>query len=149
MSKYSATLDCISKQRYINKLALVDMKIEDDPFEEKNQKEFEDDMKKWPQVEFGHIFCYYIERPGLYTRRQLLQWKSLDAFNYFQSGHVRTVRIKKMSQCCIMMAYVNPSQSSPDKAHLTSYYQRFCVTQKKKHIPMRFFVFAVEENSEK
>ena len=50
-------------------------------------------MTKWPSVEYGHIFCYFVERPGVYTRRQLMQWKSLEAYNYFQSGHVRKVQV--------------------------------------------------------
>ena len=28
----------------------------------------------WP-AEFGHISCYFIECPGLYTKRELMQWK--------------------------------------------------------------------------
>ena len=39
---------------------------------------FVDNMSKWPAVELGNIFCDYIERPGIYARQQLLQWKSLD-----------------------------------------------------------------------
>ena len=73
-------------------------------------------MTKWPPVEYGHIF-YYIERPGVYTRRQLLQWKSLEAYNYFTSGHVRTVKIWPLARLSIIMAFVNPSQSLADKAH--------------------------------
>ena len=82
---------------------------------------FEDDMKKWPPIEYGHIFCYFIERPGVFTRQELMQWKSLEAYNYmyFQSGHVRDIRLCRLpaSQSCVVMAYVNPSPSSPDKAH--------------------------------
>ena len=69
-------------------------------------------------MEFGHIFCYFVERPGVYTKKQLLQWKSLEGYNYFQSGYVREVKIWEIdSTGSILMAKVNPSQSSPDKAH--------------------------------
>ena len=74
-------------------------------------------MTKWPPIEYGHIFCYYIERPGLYTRRELMQWKSLDAYNYFQSGHVRLVKVWCVKEVKIVMAHVNPSQRAPDKPH--------------------------------
>jgi len=76
-------------------------------------------MTKWPSVEYGHTFCYYIEHPGVYTRQQLMQWKSMEAFNYFQSGHVREVKVWPLSNSpsCILMAYVNPSQNAPEKAH--------------------------------
>ena len=52
-------------------------------------------MRLWPPVEFGHIFCYryLIERPGVYTRQELLQRKQLEAYNYFKSGFVRTVEV--------------------------------------------------------
>ena len=43
-----------------------------------------------------------------------MQWKRLDAYNYFQSNHVRQVKVWPLRS--ILMAYVNPSQSSPDKA---------------------------------
>ncbi len=96
----------------------MNMKEDDDPYAPENTKDFIDDMTKWPPVEYGHIFCYFIEHPGLYTRRQLMQWKSLEAYNYFQSGHVRTVNIRNLPTCCLLMAHVNPSQNSPDKVHL-------------------------------
>ena len=77
-----------------------------------------DYMTLWPPVEFGHIFCYFIERPGVYTKEQLFQWKSLDAYNYFLSGHVRQIAARKVNSSTIVLkAVVDPSQSSPDKAH--------------------------------
>ena len=116
MSEYLKSLDPIAKKRYIERLHLLDLDESDDPYA-KNEDKLEDDVTKWPPVEYGHIFCYFIERPGLYTRRQLMQWKSLDAYNYFQSGHVRPVRIWCLKHVSILMALVNPSQNSPDKAH--------------------------------
>ena len=75
------------------------------------------DTTRLPPVEYGHVFCYFIERPGLYTRRQLMQWKNLDAYGYFQSGHVKPVRILCLQHVSILKALVNPSRSAPDKAH--------------------------------
>ena len=48
-----------------------------------------------------------------------MQWKSLDAYNYIQSGHFRDVRLFRLpsTQSCVMTALVNPSQNAPDKAH--------------------------------
>lgn len=116
MSVYITDLDLVARKRYQDKLGLNEV---DDPYSPQNQSKFVDDMCLWPPVEYGHIFCYFIERPGVYTRKQLLQWKSMDAYNYFQSGHVRTILINKLPRCLILMAYVNPSQSSPDKGHTT------------------------------
>ena len=116
-SDYYKALDPIAKARYADKLKYLNLKDTDDPY--CNDDKFVDNMRKWPAIEFGHIFCYYIDRPGLYTRKQLLQWKSLDGYNYFQSGHVRDILIWEIdSTCSILKAKVNPSQSSPEKAHI-------------------------------
>ena len=89
-SEYCKGLDPVSKKRYLEKLKLSE---DGDPYAPDNATKFMDDMSKWPPVEFGHIFCYNIECPGVYTRCQLMQWKSLEAYNYFQSDHVRAVKV--------------------------------------------------------
>ena len=56
----------------------------------------------------------------MYTQQQLMQWKSMDAYNYYKSarGHVRNIRVWIASECtCVMMAKVNPSQAAPQKAY--------------------------------
>ena len=64
------------------------------------------------------IFFYFIERPGVYTQQELLQWKSLEAYNYFKSGHVVTVELWVPSNSLgLLRAFVNPSKKSPDKQH--------------------------------
>ena len=125
MSDYYKKLDSIAKTRYLEKLKLLGLDEKDDPYDPINSRNFVDDMIRWPAVEYGHIFCYYIQRPGVYTKQQLLQWKSLDAFNYFQSGHVRHIRIWPLSttsNSCIVMAYVNPSQNAPEKSPCTGWH---------------------------
>ena len=77
-------------------------------------------MVAWPGVEYGHIFNYLITRPGVYTLEQLLSWKELEGYNYFQSNYVRTVWLRWFGikkDICVMKAFVNPSQCAPDKAH--------------------------------
>eukprot|EP00731_Ephydatia_muelleri_P022382 Em0014g973a len=77
-------------------------------------------MSHWPPIEYGHIFCYFVDRPGVYTRQQMLQWKQLDAYNYFTSGFVRTVEmwdLRNTSECVILKALVNPSMKNPENAH--------------------------------
>jgi len=115
MSDYFKSLPPVAKERYLAKLKCLSLKEEDDPFASTN---FVDDLCLWPSVEYGHIFCYFIMRPGVYTQQQLLQWKSLDAYNYFRSGHVRTVEIWAPSNTfCFLRSKINPSQNSPDNAH--------------------------------
>ena len=116
VSQYFEGLSAIAKQRYLDKLSLLNLSKEDDPYLDENSKYFKNDMTIWPAVEFGHIFCYFVERPGVYTKQEMLQWKQLDAYNYFESGFVRIVEAwdLKDSSCVILKAYVNPSMKSPE-----------------------------------
>ena len=118
MSEYYRGLNPIAQARYKAKLQLLGLDLKDDPYDPQNANKFVDDMTKWPRVEYGHIFCHYIDRPGVYTRKQLMQWKSLEAYKYFESNHVRQVKVWPLLTSCILMSHVNPSQCSPDKAHL-------------------------------
>ena len=108
LNDYVESLDAVAK------LGNLGIAATDDPYA---SGEFQDAMGLWPPV---HIFCYFIERPGVYTQQELLQWKQLDAYNYFKSGFVRAVKIwdlKNNSQCLILKGLVNPSMRSPDNAH--------------------------------
>ena len=121
MSSCLSALDPVAKTRYFSKIQLVGLTASEDPYEMWKEGKFEEDMTLWPPVEYGHIFCYFVERPGTFTKKQLLQWKSIEAYNYFQSGHVRDVKVYTVLATCsrVLMAYVNPSQSSPENAHLS------------------------------
>ena len=81
MSEYYKGLDAIAKARYQDKLKLLGLTEKDDPYDPENSCKFLDNMAQWPRIEYGHIFCYFIDRPGVYTRKQLMQWKSLEAYN--------------------------------------------------------------------
>uniref|UniRef100_A0A1X7SIT7 Uncharacterized protein n=1 Tax=Amphimedon queenslandica TaxID=400682 RepID=A0A1X7SIT7_AMPQE len=83
MSEYYKKLDAVAQKRYLEKLQLLDLGIEDDPYSLALDANFIDDMTKWPKVEYGHIFCYFIERPGVCTKKQLLNWKSLQSLQLF------------------------------------------------------------------
>ena len=100
----------------MSKLQLLGLDESNDPY---ISREVFDDISLWPPIEYGHIFCYFIERPGVYTKEELLQWKSLEAYNYFVSGRVQTVLIWLVngSNCCVVKTTVNPSQRSPEDAH--------------------------------
>ena len=88
---YYESLEAKAKQRYREKLPCVGLSIQDDPYFPINNGRFVNDIATWPRIEFGHIFGYFKTRPGVYTQQQLLSWKQLDAFNYFQAGYVKTV----------------------------------------------------------
>ena len=54
----------------------------------------------------------------MYTQQELMQWRSLEVYNYFKNGHVRIVEIWPVnSTICILRAIVNPSQRSPGNHH--------------------------------
>ena len=61
-----------SKVRYAEKLKLAGLSLEEDPYDYRNNNNYKDDMTAWPPLEYGHIFTYFIRRPGLYTQEQLL-----------------------------------------------------------------------------
>ena len=104
LSEYVDSLDGVAKSRYFDKLKVLGLAASGD---------FQNAMQLWPPVEFGHIFCYryLIERPGVYTRQELLQRKQLEAYNYFKSGFVRTVEVwdlRNSSLCVFLKGLVNP-----------------------------------------
>ena len=116
MSDNFWSLDPVAKQRYRQKLKIIGLDEKWEPYLDTG--DYIDDMSLWPPVEFAQIFCYFIERLGLYTKQQLMQWKSLDAYNYFLSRHVRPVTVKKVnSSICVLKAVINSSQSSADRTH--------------------------------
>ena len=121
VSEYVRTLDPVARTRYTEKLECVGLSELEDPYELWRCGKFkqDDDMTKWPPVECGDIFFYFIERPGIFTRQQMKQWKSLEAYNYFQSGHVRDIRLYEVpaTRSCVVMAFVNPNQNTPENAH--------------------------------
>ena len=83
-------------------------------------EEWMDDITKWPSVEYGDIYNYLIDSKGRYAKDSLKAYKSLEAYNYFVSGHVRTVYFyesAEQSKYVVLMAEVNPSQKSPNNPH--------------------------------
>ena len=114
MSSYFNGLDPIARGRYEEKLTLLGLSKQEGPYLLWNTDKFVESMSLWPPVEYGHIFCYFVERPGVFTRSELMHWKSLEAYNYFQSGHVRNIKVYKAQSSSIL---VNHSQSAPNNAH--------------------------------
>ena len=117
MSGYFESLDWQGKKRYKEKLETVGLSLEDDPY--CSDERFSSDMTSWPKIEYGHIFAYFITRPGTYTQQELVSWKQLEAYNYFESVYVRTVLCMVFgtgkARCVVLKTKVNPSQRSPDQ----------------------------------
>ena len=57
----------------------------DDHFSAWNDSKFEDNTSLSSKLSTGlHIFCYFVDHRGVYTHQELMQWKSLEAYNYFE-----------------------------------------------------------------
>ena len=121
MNEYYNSLDKETKSRYLTKLECIRLSLFDHPYSSQNDGKFSQEMSTWPSIEYGHIFAYYINKPGTYTQEELLSWKQLEACNYFQSGYVRTIMSRRFGsgggRYVMMKALVNPSQKALDKAN--------------------------------
>ena len=121
-SEYVATLDLKAKDRYKEKLLRVGLPLQDDPYLPENAKKYVNDVSTCPKTEYGNIFAYCIACPGLYTQEQLISWKQLDAYNFFQCDYVKTVLAYRFRQggkdMVLLKANVNPSQQSPDEVRV-------------------------------
>ena len=72
MSSCYKTLDVMGKERYKEKLKPVCFSISNKPYLPSHTKKFCSDISQWPKIKYGHIFAYFISRPGTYTQEQLL-----------------------------------------------------------------------------
>ena len=79
------------------------------------------DMTLLQRIEYSQISTYFIVKPGTYTQQQLLSWKQMEAYNYFESGYIREVLSMAFgsgsSRYVVLKAKVKTSQHSPDNEH--------------------------------
>ena len=64
MSAYFQSLDVVVCIRYEEKLTLLGFSVYEDPYKLWSKEIFVKSMSLWPPVEYGHIFCYFVERLG-------------------------------------------------------------------------------------
>ena len=76
-----------------------------------------DDATKWPEVEFGQIYVYLIDSPGPYTRENMKTYRSLDAYQQFFYGWVRTCFLLEINNTVLLKAKVMRSQTVTDTPH--------------------------------
>ena len=79
----------VSFDRYIQKLSLSGYDVPD-PYS-LDRSEWVDDISKWPSVDYGCIYQYFINTPGMYTTESMKAYKSLDSYALYHAGHVQTV----------------------------------------------------------
>ncbi|XP_047125169.1 uncharacterized protein LOC124807372 [Hydra vulgaris] len=113
--EYLENLDAISKERYDEKLALLD--LNQCPYKFPADK-WIDNPNDWPPLSYHHLYHYLIKTPRIYSPEAMENFKSLDAWNFFRSGWVqKIVHFKLDSGVCIMCADVRPSYRTTDKCH--------------------------------
>ena len=111
---YVDPLGGVAKSRYIDNLKVLGLAATDDPYAS--------GAAVTSRMPYGHATVtacrafsangYFIERPRVYTRQEMLHWKQCEAYNYFKSGFVRTVEVwdlRNSSQCVILKGLVNSS----------------------------------------
>ena len=115
MSEYFTSLEFTARKRYLEKLK-IDGRELDDPFGI-DEDQWSEDLTQWPELEFGDLYTYLIDSEGVYTKEKLKAYKSLDSYNYYHNGYVRTVYHFAADEWSILKARVNPSQCSADHNH--------------------------------
>ncbi|KAM3914026.1 uncharacterized protein RB166_019203 [Leptodactylus fuscus] len=111
-SAYFKSLDIGDQARYKEKLT-IEGKEGPDPYDNRNKDKFVNDCTLWPTVQWPHLYDYLVKSPGPYTGESLKAFKSLEAFNYFQSGKIYKVLIHKPESSIlyrIVLATVAPGQ---------------------------------------
>lgn len=114
-SEHFLVLSDQDKERYQKKLT-VDGHDIPDPYMLPKECWVED-CSKWPNVEYGDVFNYLVNTPGMYTQEAMKAYKSLDGYNYFISGHVQSILYhdEPDTSACVLAAKVIPSQKVADK----------------------------------
>lgn len=117
LSKYALDLGETERQRYVRKLTVDDKKSKNvlpDPYVLTG---WVDDVKKWPPVQYPDIVNYLVYSKSSFTLDSFKAYKSLEAYNYFASGHVQTVffhHINDTSSVHFLKAAVLSSQRVTD-----------------------------------
>ncbi|VDI18335.1 Hypothetical predicted protein [Mytilus galloprovincialis] len=113
---YFDKLNSVAQGRYSTKLVLINS--DECPYKFPAGV-WKNNPSCWPDLQFGDVYSYLIDSPGIFTRASMKSYKSLDAHNYFQSGWVQTVYSYKpaTSAYTILKADVRPSQRLNEEPH--------------------------------
>ena len=95
---YLSTLDDNSRDLYMKKLQLADNSQLSNPYDLLGWK---NEVSLLPDISWPDIYNYLINHPsGVFTNESLNAYKSLDAYNYFVSGHVQEVYYHEIEKDC-------------------------------------------------
>ncbi|XP_029836391.2 uncharacterized protein LOC115320401 isoform X2 [Ixodes scapularis] len=114
---YLSSLPEPERQRYRDKLR-VDGVTFDDPYDV-NKACWSSDVKLLPPTSMAHVVIYLVFSPSQFTADTVQAYKSLEAYNYFESGLVRECKLWKPqgAAVCFVRAKVMPSQRATTEAH--------------------------------
>lgn len=115
---YYNNLPAEAKVRYKRKLDLIGLTLDDCPYKQPRGT-WSNDPTQWPEMEYGDLYTYLIDTPGVFTRESMKNKKSLEAYLYFQSGWVENVLSCHIPQTryTLLHANVKPSQRVNDPPH--------------------------------
>ena len=104
---YPSSLNSDDRKKYEQKLVTADGTVLPDPYT--LVENWKDNMKLLPDITWADIYNYLINTPSLYTNENLKAYKSLEAYNFFVSGHVHDVAyhgINDLSEFCFIKTKV-------------------------------------------
>lgn len=106
-------ISAADSKRYHEKLTVGGVRLPD-PFYQVDADAWCSDLSELPFVTFPDMYVYFVLRKGLYTCQEMKAYRSLEAFLYFESGHVQEVLTKKVDvgqkKVVFLRSKVLPSQ---------------------------------------
>lgn len=98
----SSITDAESKQHYIDRIQVIGW----DPYE-LPRREWKDDVDLRPAITYVHICMYLTLNPSLYTKDDMLSYRSLDSFKSFLDEWVREVLLREKNHISVVIGKVS------------------------------------------
>ena len=88
-SEYFRSLSLNDKSWYQKKLTLSDGNTLPHPYSLPHG--WKSDVTLMPDITWPHVYNYLINTPSTFSKESLKAYKSLEAFNFYENGHVQDV----------------------------------------------------------
>lgn len=102
MAKFTQYLSPVVKERYMEKLKLCDGF---DPYQIK-ACDLSENYKLFPKLTFFDITNYLVDGTSFYTSNAFRAYKSLDAWKWYKSGWVTSLKVKSLNNKTIVIGKV-------------------------------------------
>lgn len=108
---YFQNLSNADKSHYTGKLTLADGTMLADPYSLQTS-DWSDDVLLLPDITYVDLYVYLVHTPSEFTHESLKAHKSLEAYNFYLSGHVQEVYCHHLKEVdfCYIKSSVLPSQ---------------------------------------